>query len=120
MDNNVDSYGLTALPGKVLVEFQKPVEKVGSIIVPEKSQGIRVDIARVLSIGAPLNEQQKVTHSRLAPGMLVQCNPSYGVKHRKNWEASEADAEFLYIYAIEELNLIVANDRLPVLLGGGR
>ncbi len=49
---------LRALPGRVVLEFAPPVEKVGSIIVSEGSQ-LRPEFGAIRSIGEPLNDEDR-------------------------------------------------------------
>lgn len=55
---------LKAMPGRVILKFERPAEKVGAIYISEKSQR-RPEIGTLVSLGEPLNADDALLHAQI-------------------------------------------------------
>lgn len=62
-----------ALPGRVILRFDKPKETYGSskLIIPKTAQRIDQNVAEVVSIGAPTDRQEEMFCYDVKKGMKV-------------------------------------------------
>lgn len=68
-----------ALPGRVVVRFPKPPEKTqGGIFIPGTYSAIPHDVARVISMGTPINVIQEAFRKEITEGDLVKAHPYSG------------------------------------------
>lgn len=67
-----------ALPGRVILAFPTPKERVGSIYLPELSQREVRGQARVVDVGPPVTEEDKIFAKMVKRGDVVWANPNYG------------------------------------------
>ena len=69
---------LEALPGRVLLRFDPPVEQKGAIIIPKTSQRIS-EVGTVESMGDPLNEEQTMIRANIKIGDKLPVTYGSGV-----------------------------------------
>ena len=55
---------LKAMPGRVILSFQKPAEKIGAIYTPQTSQR-RPELGVLVSLGDPLHETDFALHDEI-------------------------------------------------------
>lgn len=98
------NYQLVALPGRVIVEYEKPVEKTsGGILLPDRSKR-EAHVARVVDVGDAIDEYERVFTKLVKAGMLVKANPAYGTKHQ--WTEPDGTEREIRIFKMYEISAI--------------
>jgi co-chaperonin GroES (HSP10) len=68
-----------ALPGRVIVIFPKPKARTeGGLYIPEFSQYEKKGQCRVVDVGFPVTEEDKIFVKQVKKGDVVLANPTYG------------------------------------------
>jgi hypothetical protein len=52
------------MPGRVILSFERPAEKIGAIYISQRSQR-RPELGRLVDLGAPLNETEEQLHQQI-------------------------------------------------------
>lgn len=68
-----------ALPGRVILKFDKPKERVGSIFIPETTVQIK-NIATVVSVGYPVTDEDRIFCKMIKEGDRVNATEHRGEK----------------------------------------
>jgi hypothetical protein len=100
-------YAIKALPGRVIVEFDKPAEffsKEAGIVIPEQFRVIERDIAKIVDLGAPTDQREEMISKDLAKASFVKANPLYGIAQKVVLDGRETEVR---IYAYHEITAIV-------------
>jgi co-chaperonin GroES (HSP10) len=104
-----------ALPGRVVVRFQKPAEQTkGGIFIPEMAKGIEYPVAKVVSLGRPVTKTHEAYLDVLGKGDLVGANPLLGTQYEVTRDIEGGGAAFrdsvvYHIYTYEQLTGLVSD-----------
>lgn len=105
---------LKALPGRVILGFEKPKAQVGSIIIPETSQ-LRPEFGTIADIGEPLTDEQRMIADKLrvlqALGKRIAVSFASGVSFWRDFDRQTGE-QYAWLkdwkaYRIEELAAFV-------------
>jgi hypothetical protein len=82
-----------ALAGRVIMRFPPPIDKQGSLYVPETSQ-LRPELGEIVSIGEPLDEKERIIANALyelkRDGKKILVTIMGGVRF---WDDTKATAQ---------------------------
>jgi co-chaperonin GroES (HSP10) len=86
---------LRALPGRVILEFERPKEKtIGGVIIPETSQ-LRPEFGTSADIGEALNDDERRIASALwdlkAAGKKIAVSFAAGVSYWRDYDRQALD-----------------------------
>lgn len=105
---------IEAAPGRVILRFPKPAEKIGSLHVPEKAQR-RPEFGEIVSLGDAVTREDEIHRKWLArqheQGKKIPVTIASGVgywqEEFKNYGEEYAWLKDLRVYRISELSASV-------------
>ena len=106
---------LKALPGRVILVFAKPVEKKGTLFIPETSQ-LRPEFGEIADIGEPVTEEDRraaaALHDLKAAGKKIAVSFAAGTSFYRDYDGQALGDEWKWLkdyksYRLTELSAYV-------------